>query len=126
MANPQAAVKEEVMKSQMSGMVVGLFLIVSLCIGNVLEVAPAEANSVTLEVLNPRAEFEPPPNLAIVPRVTDLAGKKIGLYWNGKPGEIPEKGVNFSGEWFKGKIDKDGKEITPSHKNARFTSSLRF
>ena len=43
------------------------------------------------------------------------------LYWNGKPGEIPEKGVNHSGEWFKGKKDKDGKEVTPSHKNARFT-----
>jgi len=39
---------------------------------------------VTLEVLNPRGEIEPPPTLAPVPRVTDLAGKKIGLYWNGK------------------------------------------
>ena len=73
------------MKKPMSGLVVGLFLIAGLWIGNVWEVAPAEASSVSLEVLNPRAEFEPPPNLAIAPRVTDLAGKKIGLYWNGKP-----------------------------------------
>jgi phosphoenolpyruvate carboxykinase (GTP) len=46
------------------------------------------------------------------------------VYWNGKPGEIPEKGVNHSGDWYKGKKDKDGKEITPSHKNARFTIKL--
>ncbi len=43
------------------------------------------------------------------------------VYWNDKPGKNPEKGVNHSGQWFKGKKDKDGKEITPSHKNARFT-----
>jgi hypothetical protein len=73
------------MEKPMSWLVVGLFLIASLWIGNILEVAPAEASSITLELLNPRAEFEPPPNLAIAPRVTDLAGKKIGLYWNGKP-----------------------------------------
>ncbi|MEF8849136.1 MAG: phosphoenolpyruvate carboxykinase (GTP) [Candidatus Thermoplasmatota archaeon] len=42
-------------------------------------------------------------------------------YWNGKPGPVPKKGVNHSGEWYPGKKDKDGKEITPSHKNARFT-----
>lgn len=42
-------------------------------------------------------------------------------YWNGKPGPVPEKDVNHSGEWYPGKKDKDGKEITPSHKNARFT-----
>lgn len=46
------------------------------------------------------------------------------VYWNGKPGEIPEKGVNHSGEWYKGKKDKDGIEITLSHKNARFTIKL--
>jgi len=43
------------------------------------------------------------------------------VYWNGKPGESPEKGINHSGKWFKGKKDENGKEITPSHKNARFT-----
>jgi hypothetical protein len=41
---------------------------------------------VKLEVLNPRGEIEPPPTLAPAPRVTDLAGKKIGIYWNGKQG----------------------------------------
>jgi len=43
------------------------------------------------------------------------------VYWNGKDGECPDKGVNHSGNWTKGKKDKDGKEITASHKNARFT-----
>ena len=46
-------------------------------------------------------------------------------YWTGKDGECPAEGVNFSGEWFPGKIDEDGEEIPPSHKNARFTLSLR-
>ena len=42
--------------------------------------------AVTLEVLNPRAAIKPSPTLAPTPRVTDLAGKKIGIYWNYKPG----------------------------------------
>jgi phosphoenolpyruvate carboxykinase (GTP) len=46
-------------------------------------------------------------------------------YWTGKDGDCPETGVNFSGDWFPGKIDEDGEEIPPSHKNARFTLSLR-
>jgi len=47
-----------------------------------------------------------------------------GVHWIGKDGEIPEKGINHSGEWHKGKKDKEGNEITPSHRNARFTISL--
>ena len=39
-------------------------------------------------------------------------------------GYRPETGVNFSGKWFKGKVDTNGKEIPPSHKNARFTFRL--
>lgn len=46
------------------------------------------------------------------------------VHWIGKDGEVPEKGYNHSGEWYKGKKDKDGNEITPSHRNARFTLSL--
>ncbi|MDZ7859348.1 MAG: phosphoenolpyruvate carboxykinase (GTP) [Candidatus Krumholzibacteriota bacterium] len=46
------------------------------------------------------------------------------VYWNGKPGKIPEKGVNHSGEWYPGKKDDEGNEITPSHKNARFTFKI--
>ncbi|RLI96014.1 MAG: phosphoenolpyruvate carboxykinase (GTP) [Candidatus Altiarchaeales archaeon] len=47
-------------------------------------------------------------------------------YWNGKDGDIPERGFNHSGEWFRGKKDKDGKEIPPSHKNARFTFNMEL
>lgn len=46
------------------------------------------------------------------------------VYWNGKPGLCPKKGVNFSGEWSEGKIDTAGKAIPVSHKNARFTFRL--
>lgn len=46
------------------------------------------------------------------------------VYWNGKDGPVPEKGYNHSGEWWKGKKDAKGKEIPPSHKNARFTLDL--
>jgi len=40
----------------------------------------------TLEVLNPRGEVDPPKTLGISPRVATLAGKRIGLYDNGKEG----------------------------------------
>ncbi len=46
------------------------------------------------------------------------------VWWRGKPGE-PKKGVNYAGEWWPGKKDKNGKEIPPSHPNARFTVSIR-
>lgn len=42
-------------------------------------------------------------------------------YWIGKDGEIPDEGVNYSGVWKKGDTDEEGKELTPSHKNARYT-----
>ncbi|MCJ7665635.1 MAG: phosphoenolpyruvate carboxykinase (GTP), partial [Actinobacteria bacterium] len=47
------------------------------------------------------------------------------VYWIGKPGKVPGKGINYAGEWWPGKKDKEGNEITPSHKNARFTASLK-
>ncbi len=47
------------------------------------------------------------------------------VHWIGKPGDLPEKGKNYTGEWFPGKKDADGNEVSVSHKNARFTSSLK-
>ena len=38
--------------------------------------------------------------------------------------EDPELGVNHSGEWFKGKVDRHGEEIPYAHKNARYTIGL--
>lgn len=46
------------------------------------------------------------------------------VYWNGKDEPIPERGVNYTGEWWIGKKDEKGNEIPPSHPNARFTAPL--
>ena len=40
------------------------------------------------------------------------------VYWNGKDGECPEKGINYAGQWSPG-------NTPPSHKNARFTLELK-
>lgn len=45
-------------------------------------------------------------------------------YWLGDGRPIPERGINHSGAWFKGKLDENGEEILHAHKNARYTISL--
>ena len=45
-------------------------------------------------------------------------------YWLGMKKEIPNKGTNYSGEWTDAKLDDQGNQITPSHKNARYTIRL--
>ncbi len=45
-------------------------------------------------------------------------------YWLGMGQELPQSGLNYSGEWTEGKADGKGSRIDPSHKNARFTISL--
>jgi phosphoenolpyruvate carboxykinase (GTP) len=42
-------------------------------------------------------------------------------HWLGMGAELPTKGKNYSGKWHRGKTDDKGNEITPSHKNARYT-----
>ncbi len=42
-------------------------------------------------------------------------------YWLGMGKELPDKGVNFAGEWHKGMKGPDGNEIPAAHKNARYT-----
>ncbi|MCB2210497.1 phosphoenolpyruvate carboxykinase (GTP) [bacterium] len=42
-------------------------------------------------------------------------------HWMGNGEEHPEHGVNFQGEWHKGKTKPDGTEIPISHPNARCT-----
>ncbi len=42
-------------------------------------------------------------------------------YWVGCGEEIPDKGINYTGEWWKGKLDEDGNPIPPSNPNARCT-----
>jgi len=46
-------------------------------------------------------------------------------YWAGMGLEIPAEGENFSGSWHAGKMDDEGNEIPPSHKNARYTVRLK-
>lgn len=55
-----------------------------LCAG--LSACSPTSSQVSLTVLNPRGEIEPPEILAPQPRIPDPAGKRIGLYWNGKAG----------------------------------------
>jgi len=45
-------------------------------------------------------------------------------YWTGNGTPVPEKGVNFSGNWTCNKKDSNGNNIPASHKNARYTVSL--
>jgi len=41
--------------------------------------------------------------------------------WEGDGEPLPEKGINFQGEWFPGKKDANGKEIPVAHPNSRCT-----
>ncbi len=58
------------------------------------------------------------PREAIFSNVLVKDGKP---HWLGMNEEIPKAGINHSGEWTEGKKDEAGNEITPSHKNARYT-----
>lgn len=62
---------------------IGTFIVTAALI---LAVGCLTSGDVTLEVLNPRGEIELPPVSAPGARITDLTGKKIGLYWNEKQG----------------------------------------
>jgi len=68
------------MKKRITWLLMGVSLLVTVC-----WVGPVAAQ-VSLELLNPRGEIVPPPTLGPSPRLPDLAGKRIGLYWNGKVG----------------------------------------
>ncbi len=46
-------------------------------------------------------------------------------YWLGMGSDTPDKGINFSGEWFKGKKDAKGNDIPLAHKNARYSVTLK-
>jgi hypothetical protein len=50
-----------------------------------MELKMTEKFNEVLRVLNPRGEREAMPARGISLRVAKLEGKRIGLYWNGKP-----------------------------------------
>ena len=45
-----------------------------------------QVSKVTLNVFNPRAEFESIPQVSVSPRLDKLTGKRIGILSNGKAG----------------------------------------
>jgi phosphoenolpyruvate carboxykinase (GTP) len=53
-----------------------------------------------------------------------LVAKDNNPRWLGDGRESPEKGINYSGEWFKGKKDDKSNAISYAHKNARYTIGL--
>ncbi len=57
---------------------------------------------------------------------TNVLIKDAKPWWTGMGKELPKSGINFSGEWFEGKIGPDGKKVPPSHPNARYTVSLKM
>jgi phosphoenolpyruvate carboxykinase (GTP) len=44
-------------------------------------------------------------------------------HWVGNGEDPPDKGINFQGDWFKGKVDSNKKPIPISHPNSRCTVS---
>lgn len=46
-------------------------------------------------------------------------------WWLGMDIELPESGINFTGDWFEGKTDEKGEKVPPAHKNARYTVALK-
>ncbi|MBD3390520.1 MAG: phosphoenolpyruvate carboxykinase (GTP) [Chitinivibrionales bacterium] len=52
---------------------------------------------------------------------SNILVKDSNPYWLGMGEDIPATGVNYVGEWKEGMKGPDGRETTPSHKNARYT-----
>ncbi|MBU1169267.1 MAG: phosphoenolpyruvate carboxykinase (GTP) [Proteobacteria bacterium] len=50
-----------------------------------------------------------------------LIDEKGVPHWTGNGEAIPAKGKNFQGDWYEGMTNGDGKQIPPSHPNARAT-----
>jgi hypothetical protein len=110
---------EKPMEKRISWSIIAMFLVASLWVGGAVAAPPlakevAAAGSVTLKVLNPRGESEPPQNLAVTARVRDLSGKKIGLYWLGKP----------DGDVFFARVQKLLEEKFPTAKVLQYTGGF--
>ena len=69
------------MKRSLKSLITGLALIPFL-----FAVSIVNAKDVVLEVMDPRGAVPPPPFNAPSPRVTNLDGKTVGIYWIGKAG----------------------------------------
>jgi len=69
-----------------------------------------EKSNEALRVLNPRGEREATPARGISNRIAELKGKRIGIYWNGKP----------DGDYFWDTIEGLLKEKFPTAKILRY------
>ena len=69
-----------------TGIWISTFLIYIILIFACQPVSESDVSEITLHVLNPRGEITLPPPSSPSTRIPDLKGKKIGLYWNEKPG----------------------------------------
>ncbi len=78
-----------------------------------VHVGPASAE-VAIEALNPRGEVAPAPIFTPSARIPDLAGKKVGIYWNHKAG----------GEHFWDVVEAALKEKAPAVKIVRFSGGF--
>ncbi|RKY33448.1 MAG: hypothetical protein DRP78_07440 [Candidatus Omnitrophota bacterium] len=56
---------------------------------------------------------------------TNILTKDQKPFWQGNGLAEPDCGLNFSGEWTKGKTDENGKLIPFAHPNARYTIPIR-
>lgn len=69
-----------------TGIWISTLLIYVILIFACQPVSESDVSEITLHVLNPRGEITLPPPSSPSTRIPDLKGKKIGLYWNEKPG----------------------------------------
>lgn len=81
------------------------------------------------EVLNPWAEVDPIPLRGISPRLTDLSGKRVGLFVNGKRASLPLMNVverklkeRFATSEFIYFHPATGKEVMESEERESFTA----
>ncbi|MCK4995035.1 MAG: phosphoenolpyruvate carboxykinase (GTP) [Candidatus Omnitrophica bacterium] len=56
---------------------------------------------------------------------SNVLNKEGVPYWQGDGRKMPDSGVNYSGDWIKGKKDANNKEILYSHSNARYTIPIK-
>jgi hypothetical protein len=104
-------IEESLMKAQA---VRFLSVAASLVLFLALSHAASAQGDLTLEVQNPRGEVAPTPVLAPSARIPDLAGKKIGIYWNSKAG----------GDLFWNVVEAQMKEKAPSVKIVRYSGAF--
>jgi phosphoenolpyruvate carboxykinase (GTP) len=53
-----------------------------------------------------------------------LVNEDEEVRWLDDGSDPPKGGINHSGEWFPGKVDREGEDIPYAHKNARYTIGL--